>query len=290
MRNQIAYSYWATFSFLRKRVVVLCKFARAPGFPAHNHFFWSHTDSWLVTNKLHFLTTHFFLGVHSHKCVQIYIFIVWYVLSECAELDKVAHSVPVLLIPLFPIRVRVTADFPQDGFQRQVALLQPLIKGATCADLRYFFFGQSQDFFASFRISPIFCDITLVHLSPPNSNVSFLPKSHCKAASTIIIQLSGTLHQAIPRKNFGEIHDTQLINLALYRVYRNLITSSHTHNHAQTITHIHVQIHDQSDTRMSYKCDIHPHVSQCHIPSTLTEELGIFCVYHPRANGGSKIH
>jgi len=46
------------------------------------------------------------------------------------------------------------------------------------------FFGQSQDFFASFRISPIFCDITLVHFSPPNSNVSFFPESHCKVAST----------------------------------------------------------------------------------------------------------
>jgi len=62
-----------------------------------------------------------------------------HVLSESAELDKTAHSVRVLLIVLFPIRVRVTSNFPQDGFQRQVALLQPLIKVAICVDLKCFF-------------------------------------------------------------------------------------------------------------------------------------------------------
>jgi len=50
--------------------------------------------------------------------------------------------------------------------------------------LASFFFCQLQDFFASCRSSPIFGDITLVHFSPPNSNMSFFPESHLNAAST----------------------------------------------------------------------------------------------------------
>jgi len=51
MRNQNVYPYWLRLSFLRKRVVAWCHFEHAPSFPAHNFFYWSHTDSWLVTNK-----------------------------------------------------------------------------------------------------------------------------------------------------------------------------------------------------------------------------------------------
>ena len=57
-------------------------------------------------------------------------------------------------------------------------------KVANCVDLSCYFFcqRQSQDFFASFRISPIFRDIMLVHFLPPNSNVSFFPKSRLNAS------------------------------------------------------------------------------------------------------------
>jgi hypothetical protein len=51
MRNHNVYPYWLRLSFLRKHVVVWYHFERAPSFPAHNFFYWSHTDSWLVTNK-----------------------------------------------------------------------------------------------------------------------------------------------------------------------------------------------------------------------------------------------
>ena len=50
MRNQNVYPYWLRLQFLRKRVVARCHFERAPSFPAHNFFYWSHMDSWLVTN------------------------------------------------------------------------------------------------------------------------------------------------------------------------------------------------------------------------------------------------
>jgi len=72
MRNQNIYSYWLRLSFWRKRVVAWCHFERAPSFPAHNFFYWSHTDSWLVINTTTLSHPPLFFGSFILLCVYKY--------------------------------------------------------------------------------------------------------------------------------------------------------------------------------------------------------------------------
>jgi len=83
MRKQNVYSYWLRLSFLRKHVVAWCHFERAPSFPAHNFFYRSHTDSWLVTNETKLPHPPLFFGsfilcVYKYRywcCVCMYIYL-----------------------------------------------------------------------------------------------------------------------------------------------------------------------------------------------------------------------
>jgi len=72
MRNQNVYPYWVRLSFLRKRVVAWCHFEHAPSFPAHNLFYWSHTDSWLVTHTTILPHPPLFFGPFILICVYKY--------------------------------------------------------------------------------------------------------------------------------------------------------------------------------------------------------------------------
>jgi len=87
--------------------------------------------------KSYFLISHIFWVFHSNMWIQIQVLIVWYLQLECAELDRTAHSIVVLHTQLFPIRVRVTIEFPQDGSQCQIASPQSLIKVVICFDLGF---------------------------------------------------------------------------------------------------------------------------------------------------------
>ena len=81
MPIQNVYPYWLRLSFLRKRVVAWCHFERAPSFPVHNFFYWSHTDSWLVTNATILPHPPLFFGSFILDCVYKYrwqCYVLWY--------------------------------------------------------------------------------------------------------------------------------------------------------------------------------------------------------------------
>jgi len=84
MRNQNVYPYWLRLSFLRKRVAAWCHFESTLTFPAHNFFYWSHTDSWLITNTTILPHPPLFLGLsYSYVCTNTDIDVVFRGVRMC---------------------------------------------------------------------------------------------------------------------------------------------------------------------------------------------------------------
>ena len=85
-QTQKVYPYWLRLMLLRKYVVVWCHFERAPSFPAHNFFYWSHTDSWLVTNKTIVPHPPLFLGLsYSYVCTNTDIDVMFRGITMCSS-------------------------------------------------------------------------------------------------------------------------------------------------------------------------------------------------------------
>jgi len=156
-------------------------------FHAHNLFYWSHTDSWSVNNKIVLPHHPQFLGCFILMCVYKYRYWLCDIFNQKVPSSTKLRT-PYVYCSFFSFRSEymLLQISYRIGFSARLRFCNHLSKSPFALILDTFFFCQSQDFLASFPgcISPIFRDITLVHFSPLNSNVSFFPKSHLNAAST----------------------------------------------------------------------------------------------------------